>query len=119
MRHDRVGVALGKAKPGPAGAVRDHHRAPMPPGVIPISSLTGYRRAAVAGHVHTVEYGRWKAVPSWPAPSRTPAENSPPCSTAAHTFPGLRPGSNVQLRGTASITSTGTVMINPAYELLD
>jgi len=32
---------------------------------------------------------------------------------------GLRPGSNVRLRGTAGITSTGAVMINPAYELLD
>ena len=32
---------------------------------------------------------------------------------------GLRPGSDVKLRGTVGITSTGTVMINPAYELLD
>ena len=31
---------------------------------------------------------------------------------------GLQPGSNVQLRGTVGITSTGPVMINPAYELL-
>jgi hypothetical protein len=32
---------------------------------------------------------------------------------------GLRPGSNVKLRGTIGITSTGAVKINPAYELLD
>jgi len=32
---------------------------------------------------------------------------------------GLRPGSNVRLRGAVSITSSGLVMINPAYELLD
>jgi hypothetical protein len=31
---------------------------------------------------------------------------------------GLALGRNVQLRGTVSITKTGTVMINPAYELL-
>ena len=32
---------------------------------------------------------------------------------------GLRPGGNVKLRGTVGITSTGAVMVNPAYELLD
>jgi len=32
---------------------------------------------------------------------------------------GLRPGSNVRPRGTAGITSTGAVMINPAYQLID
>ena len=32
---------------------------------------------------------------------------------------GLRTGSNTRLRGTIGITSTGAVMINPAYELLD
>ena len=32
---------------------------------------------------------------------------------------GLRPGGNVKLRGTVSITSSGLVMINPAYELID
>ena len=32
---------------------------------------------------------------------------------------GLRPGSNVKIHGTVSITSSGVVMINPAYELLD
>ena len=32
---------------------------------------------------------------------------------------GLRPGSNIRLRGAVGITSTGAVMTNPAYELLD
>ena len=32
---------------------------------------------------------------------------------------GLQPGSNVQLRGPVGVTTTGAVMINPAYELLD
>jgi hypothetical protein len=32
---------------------------------------------------------------------------------------GLRPGSNIKLHGTVSTTSTGAVMINPGYELLD
>jgi amino acid transporter len=118
--HEHHAVPNGKPEPAPADAtVPGHHRDPMPPGVIPISSLNGYRRATVAGHVHTVEY--------------RPVEGSSvlACSVADASgeltalfygrthIPGLRPGGNVQLRGTASVTSTGTVMINPAYELLD
>ncbi|MGH3304989.1 MAG: OB-fold nucleic acid binding domain-containing protein [Streptosporangiaceae bacterium] len=34
-------------------------------------------------------------------------------------IPGLRPGSLIRLRGTVSVAKAGTVMINPAYELLD
>ena len=33
--------------------------------------------------------------------------------------PGLAPGSKVRLRGAISISKTGAVMINPAYELTD
>jgi len=110
----------GKAKPGRANAaVGDHHRAAGPPGVIPISSLAGYRRATVAGRVHTVEI-------------RPVERNSVLACTVTDTsgeltalfygrthINGLRPGSNVKIRGTVSITSSGVVMINPAYELLD
>jgi len=110
----------GKAKPGLAkAAVGDHHRAAGPPGVIPISSLTGYRRATVAGRVHTVEI-------------RPVERNSVLACLVTDTsgeltalfygrthITGLRPGSNVKIRGTVSITSSGVVMINPAYELLD
>jgi len=34
-------------------------------------------------------------------------------------IPGLGPGSNVRLRGSVSTGKTGTVMINPAYELTE
>ena len=112
-------VPNGKAKPGPAdAAVRGHHRAPMPPGVIPICALNGYRRAAVAGHVHTVEY---RPVEGSSVLACTVTDTSGELTALFYGrthIPGLRPGSNVQLRGTVSITSTGTVMINPAYELL-
>ena len=32
---------------------------------------------------------------------------------------GIRPGSNIRLRGPVGISNTGPVMVNPAYELLD
>ena len=110
----------GKAKPSLANAaVGDHHRTAGPPDVIPISSLTSYRRATVAGRVHTVEI-------------RPVERNSVLACLVTDTsgeltalfygrthITGLRPGGNVKLRGTVSITSSGVVMINPAYELLD
>jgi hypothetical protein len=34
-------------------------------------------------------------------------------------IPGLSPGSKVTLRGAVSANENGTVMINPAYELMD
>jgi amino acid transporter len=109
----------GKAKPSLANAAAgDHHRTAGPPGVIPISSLTSYRRATVAGRVHTVEI-------------RPVERNSVLACLVTDTsgeltalfygrthITGLQPGSNVKLRGTVSITSGGPVMINPAYELL-
>jgi hypothetical protein len=118
--HQHQPVPNGKPEPGPAdAAARDHHRDPMPPGVIPICSLTGYRRATVAGHVHTVEF---RPVEGSSVLACTVTDTSGELTALFYGrthIPGLRPGSNVQLRGTASTTSTGTVMINPAYELLD
>jgi len=117
--HEHQVVPNGRAEPGLAWAVGDHHRAPMPPGVIPISALNGYRRATVAGHVHTVEY---RPVEGSSVLACTVTDASGELTALfygrAH-IPGLRPGSNVKLRGTASVASTGAVMINPAYELLD
>jgi len=118
--HQPHAVPNGKPEPGPAdAAVRDHHRDPMPPGVIPICSLTGYHRATVAGHVHTIEY---RPVEGSSVLAVTVTDTSGELTALFYGrthIPGLRPGGNVQLRGTASTTSTGSVMINPAYELLD
>jgi hypothetical protein len=118
--HDHQPGPDGKAKPSLANAaVGDHHRTAGPPDVVPISSLTSYRRATVAGRVHTVEI-------------RPVERNSVLACLVTDTsgeltalfygrthITGLRPGGNVKLRGTVSITSSGLVMINPAYELLD
>jgi RecG-like helicase len=84
----------------------------------PISSLTSHRQATVDGRVHSVEI-------------RQVEHSSVLACTIANTrgeitalfygrshIPGLRPGSYVRLRGTASASKTGTVLINPAYELL-
>jgi hypothetical protein len=88
---------------GPAG----------PPGVIPISSLTSYRRATVAGRVHTVEirpvernYVLACVV------TDTSGELTAPFYGRTH-ITGLGPGSNVRLRGPVGLSKAGPVMINP------
>jgi len=110
----------GKAKPAQADTANGgHHRAAGPPGVIPISTLTSYRRATVAGRVHTIEIRpvERSAVLACLV-TDTSGEFTALFYGRTH-ITGLQPGSNVKLRGTVSITSSGVVMINPAYELLD
>ena len=90
----------------------------MRPGVTPIASLTGHGRATVEGRVHSLEI--------------RPVDHS--CVLACQVtdatgeitalfygrthIPGVEPGSMIQLRGRVGVKDTGTVMVNPAYELL-
>jgi len=110
----------GKAKPVRAETANGgHHRAAGPPDVIPISTLISYRRATVAGQVHTVEF---RPVEGSSVLACTVTDASGELTALFYgrsRITGLRPGSNVRLRGTVGITSSGVVMINPAYELLD
>jgi hypothetical protein len=118
--HEPQASPNGTAKPAQTKSANGgHHRAAGPPGVIPISSLTSYRRATVAGRVHTVEF---RPVAGSSVLACTVADTSGELTALFYGrthITGLHPGSNVQFRGTVGITSTGTVMINPAYELLD
>jgi amino acid transporter len=118
--HEHQAVPNGKAKPGLApAAVRDHDRPAGPLGVIPISSLTTYRRATVAGRVHSIEI---RPVERNFVLACTIADTSGELTALFYGrthITGLEPGSNVQLRGPAGVSNTGPVMINPAYELLD
>src|SRR5215831_16422218 len=118
--HEHQPVPNGKAKPSLAtAAVGDHHRTAGPPDVIPISSLTSYRRATVAGRVHTVEIRPLERNSVLAClVTDTSGELTALFYGRTH-ITGLQPGRNVKLRGTVSITSRGLVMINPAYELLD
>jgi len=119
---------LHQPQPGPNGkpepaqarpATGGDHQAAAPTGVIPISSLTSNRRATVAGRVHTVEFRPVEGSSILACViTDTSGELTALFYGRTH-ITGLRPGSNVRLRGTAGITSTGAVMINPAYELLD
>ena len=110
----------GKAKPVRVETANGgHHRAAGPPDVIPISTLISYRRATVAGQVHTVEF---RPVEGSSVLACTVTDASGELTALFYgrsRITGLRPGSNVRLRGTVGITSSGVVMINPAYELLD
>src|SRR6516165_10437898 len=118
--HEDQASPNGEPKPAQAGPANgDHHRAAAPPGVFPISALTSNRRATVAGRVHTIEY---RPVEGSSVLACTVTDTSGELTALFYGrthITGLRPGSNVKLRGTVGITSTGAVMINPAYELLD
>jgi hypothetical protein len=110
----------GEPKPAQTGPTnRGQHRAAGPSGVIPISALTSNRRATVAGRVHTIEF---RPLEGSSVLACTVTDTSGDLTALFYGrthISGLRPGSNVKLRGTVGITSTGPVMINPAYELLD
>jgi amino acid transporter len=115
--HERqTGQTAKVAKPG---AKIDAHDLPaVRPGVTPIASLTRSGRATVEGRVHSVEI--------------RPVEHSCvlACRVADGTgeitalfygrthIPGVEPGIMIQLRGRVGVKNTGTVMVNPAYELL-
>ena len=117
--HEPQASPNGKAKPGLAhAAVRDHGRPAGPPGVIPISSLTTYRRATVAGRVHSIEI---RPVERNFVLACTIADTSGELTALFYGrthITGLEPGRNVRLRGPVGVSNTGPVMINPAYELL-
>ncbi len=102
----------------PEAKIREHEQPAVRAGVTPISELTRNGRATVEGRVHTVEI--------------RPVDHS--CVLACQVIdatgeitalfygrthiPGVEPGSMIQLRGRVGVKDTGTVMVNPAYELL-
>jgi amino acid transporter len=115
--HERqTGQAAKPAKP--EAKLLEHERPPVRPGVTPIASLNRNGKATVEGRVHSLEI--------------RPVDHSCvlACQVADATgeitalfygrthIPGVEPGSMIQLRGRVGVKDTGTVMVNPAYELL-
>jgi len=102
----------------PNGDGREPARPATRPGVTPIGAVTHNGKATVEGRIHSTEI--------------RPVEHS--CVLACLVtdgtgeitalfygrthIPGVEPGSRIQLRGRVGVGQTGTVMINPAYELL-
>ena len=115
--HERQAGRVAKVAT-PDAKMHDHDLPAVRPGVTPIASLTRNGRATVEGRVHSLEI--------------RPVENSCvlACQVADATgvitalfygrthIPGVEPGVMIQLRGRAGVKGTGTVMVNPAYELL-
>ena len=115
--HERQAGRVAKAAT-PDAKMHDHDLPAVRPGVTPIASLTRNGRATVEGRVHSLEI--------------RPVENSCvlACQVADATgvitalfygrthIPGVEPGVMIQLRGRVGVKGTGTVMVNPAYELL-
>jgi amino acid transporter len=118
--HERqAGQAAQAARPAkPEAKILEHERPAVRPGVTPIGSVSRNGRATVEGRVHSLEI--------------RPMDHS--CVLACQVvdatgeitalfygrthIPGVEPGSMIQLRGRVGVKDTGTVMINPAYELL-
>jgi RecG-like helicase len=104
--------------PVPNGYAQENGQPAVRPGVTPIASVTRNGKVAVEGRVHSLEI--------------RPVEHS--CVLACLVtdgtgeitalfygrthIPGVETGSKIVLRGRAGIQETGTVMINPAYELI-
>jgi amino acid transporter len=104
--------------PVPEANGRDRELPAVRPGITPIASAAQNGKVTVEGRVHSLEI--------------RPVEHS--CVLACLVtdatgeitalfygrthIPGVEPGSKIQLRGRAGIRDTGTVMINPAYELI-
>jgi amino acid transporter len=104
--------------PAPEAKLLEHERPAPRPGVTPIASVSRNGKATVEGRVHSLEI--------------RPVEHS--CVLACQVvdasgeitalfygrthIPGVEPGSMIQLHGRVGVKGTGTVMINPAYELL-
>ena len=111
--------AVGKVRvPALAANGREHERPVLRPGITPMASAAQNGKVTVEGRVHSLEI--------------RPVEHS--CVLACLVtdatgeitalfygrthIPGVEPGSRIQLHGRVGIRETGTVMINPAYELL-
>jgi amino acid transporter len=115
--HERQAVRRVKA-PVPDASIPEHDQPAVPPGITPIASLSRNGRVTVEGRVHSLEI--------------RPVDHSCvlACQVADATgeitalfygrthIAGVEPGSMIQLRGRVGTGETGTVMINPAYELL-
>jgi hypothetical protein len=114
----RLAVPVDREAPRVAGDGSRPRSGALPAdGMVPAPGRRG--RTEVAGHVHTVEI-RPVGQSSILACTITAAEGELTALFYGRTnIPGLSPGSNVRLRGPVSTSKTGTVMINPAYELTD
>jgi hypothetical protein len=117
--HERKVLARAPVKASAAGAATHQHDQPaMELDTTPISLLTSYRRAAIAGRVHSIEI-RPVERSSVLACTVTDASGELTALFYGRThISGLEPGSRVRLHGPVGISKTGPVMINPAYELL-
>jgi amino acid transporter len=96
----------------------DAARSASQAGPRPISSLTSHRQATVDGRVRSLEI---RQVDRNSILACTISDASGEITALFYGrshIPGLGPGSHVRLRGTASASTAGTVLINPAYELL-
>jgi RecG-like helicase len=115
--HERQAVRKAMA-PVPDANIREHSQPAVRPGITPIASLPRNGKATVEGRIHSLEI--------------RPVDHS--CVLACQVtdatgeitalfygrthIAGVEPGSMIQLRGRVGIQETGTVMVNPAYELI-
>jgi hypothetical protein len=115
--HERQAVRTAKA-PVHDAKIREHSQPAVRTGITPIASLARSGKATVEGRIHSLEI--------------RPVDHS--CVLACQVtdatgeitalfygrthIAGVEPGSMIQLRGRVGIQETGTVMVNPAYELI-
>jgi amino acid transporter len=102
----------------PEAKIVEHERPAVRPGITPIGSVAKNGRATVEGRVHSLEI-RPVDHSCVLACQVTDASGEITALFYGRThIPGMEPGTMIQLRGRVGVKDTGTVMVNPAYELL-
>jgi amino acid transporter len=117
--YERQARQAAKAPALPARTRERGQPTASPNGVTPIGDLGSYGRATVRGKVHSVEIRPMEqscvlSVQVVDASGRLTA-----LFYGRTHIPGIEPGSKVLLRGPVGVKDGNTVMINPAYELLE
>ena len=114
--HQRLPGLQVAASP-PEAAADGHHKANGP---CPTTASSPERRCqvSVAGRVHSLEIRPVNQSSILACTIIHPTGQTTALFYGRSYIPGLALGRNVQLHGTASLSKDGTIMINPAYELL-
>jgi len=85
----------------------------------PVAALSGRGRRVVTGRVHTI---RIKHVGQSSILACTITDHSGELTALFYGrthIPGISPGTTLRLQGLVTVSSTGPIMANPAYELID
>jgi amino acid transporter len=118
--HERQAVRAGGGRAAGLNGedARAAGRPDAPDGIVPIGSVAGYGKATVEGRVHTVEI---RPVGHSCVLALNVGDGTGELTALFYGrthIPGVEPGTTITLHGSVGSKNSGTVMTNPAYELV-